>query len=141
MCAQKILLKFVILAISRNLFLFYFFNLRVEVFEWDENTLNYGKLLPRLFFFAKIFVAKTEEELESIQNDQSISDEDYFKKNDLLNDKDVKQFLKLRLSILIKSIEMGIKNCLKTTNGIFINRLLVSERNLLQLFLDFLSNN
>lgn len=79
-------------------------------------------------------------ELESIENDQSVSFEEYFKKNNLLNDQDVRQFLKLRLSLLIKSIDMGIKNCLSTTNGIFIGRLLLSERNLLQLFLDFLSN-
>nr|QDF21447.1 histone-lysine N-methyltransferase setd3 isoform X1 [Brachionus koreanus] len=111
-----------------------------EVFEWNENCHSYEKLLPRLFVYIKIFISKTEADLEAIQNDEAISEEEYFNKSDLFNDQEIRQFLKIRLTLLIKSTEMSSKKCLKTTNGIFIGRLLDSEQYLLKIFLDFVSN-
>lgn len=94
-----------------------------------------------MYLFSKIFVSKTESELEQIQSDQEKSDEEeFFYHKKLQNDADVNQFLSMRLSILIKSTDIGIQNCPRTANGLFISRLLLSERNLLQSFLNFLSN-
>ncbi|CAF0785294.1 unnamed protein product [Brachionus calyciflorus] len=111
-----------------------------EYFELSQDSNSNDQILPSLFVFVKIFTSKSDDELNEIFNNEATSISSYFNDKKLGLDSNIIQFLTLRFSILIKSIELQQKNAQTTTNSIFIKHLLNSEKSILQTFLNYLNS-
>ena len=85
------------------------------------------------------------DELQSIINTRkSFNIEKYFKENNLQSNDQIKSFLKMRLTILLKSYEKNLtelrqeNNHEKSNNVLFIKRLLESEYDLIKSTIDLI---
>lgn len=127
---------------KRNLVLDRYGLKSTEYYEISTKCEKYYEIIPKLFVFVKIFTTRSEDELNEIESEScSGTLETYFQSKHLESDKSIVEFLVQRITILIKSIEMGLKNSTASTNSLFIQRLLISEKSILQSFLGYLSKN
>lgn len=87
-----------------------------------------------------VFNAKTLEDLKEIDEFEAKSVNAYFESKSLHTNEQIKQFLKMRLFILLKSYEkQNVISEPKCTNELFIKRLIESEQKLIKKFYDFLN--
>ena len=137
---------------------------RTESFEIKESLENDQQAIipPETYFFVKVFLIKNgkrplgflgthsvhvsnyllfveADELTEIRELKSKNLEKYFKKNKLAANPEIKQFLKIRLTVLLRSYGKRETKEPETTNELFIKRLLDSEIQLIQQTIDSLN--
>jgi hypothetical protein len=111
-----------------------------EKFEIFNNTKEQGQFPLKLLFFIKVFLMKSLQDLNDLNEINPKSVEIYDEKFDLKSDLQVRQFLKTRFSIFLRahdqhnlkynSILLNNNNNSNdeiTLNRLFINRLIDSE--------------
>jgi len=121
---------------------------KFEIFSYNNNN-NQDQFPLKLLFFIKVFLMKSAQDLDKLNEMKPKSIDFYHEQFDLKSDPQVKQFLKTRFSIFLRahdqhnlkynSVLLNNNNDDEITlNRLFINRLIDSEISLIKFFINCL---
>lgn len=117
-----------------------------ETFEIKKAYFNTESInLLKLFFFVKVFTSKSNLDDLLMWHEIKASgiDSDDVLFTELHKDKEVKDFLTMRLQLLLRgyTTTSAANSHDLSQNEMFINRLILSEMNLIKCFIEFLAND
>lgn len=114
---------------------------KFEIFNKSE-TNNNDPFPAKLWFFVKVFLIKSVDELQELFEMKEKNMEKYSNQNDLRSDAQLRQFLKMRFNLFLRAHQQQqLKNIVESDhslNTLFIKRFIEAEISLIKCLNDYL---